>query len=203
MQIPTDPKKIRDRIRRYERNWKSPLFRDGSGTRFLIGPFYLLLGDLEGAVKHYKWFQRKFSDSMDEPIHTLSWALTMFRAGNLKDALFRLRRAHCANPYTIPFILGVDHHQPQVRRFCNWAEEAYVLETPSEFFKTWDRNEIEWLKTVWESIEFKEFVGKHRSLVQKLETAPIGSHRAALVDALYGLREQTASKLILVRSADH
>jgi len=58
----SDPKKIRERIRRYERNLKKRDARDGSGSRYLLGSLYLLLDDTEGALAHYKWFAKKFAD---------------------------------------------------------------------------------------------------------------------------------------------
>ena len=53
---PQEQKKIRTRINRYERNFKSrhPLFDGGGGTRFILGPLYLLIDDLEGTLKHDK-----------------------------------------------------------------------------------------------------------------------------------------------------
>ncbi len=49
------PRKIRERIRRYERKLRAEKYRygdydDGAGKRHFIGPLYLLLGDNEGAL---------------------------------------------------------------------------------------------------------------------------------------------------------
>lgn len=53
--FPTDPKKIRDTIRRYERAFKGPHYDDGPGKRFLLGPIYLLMGDTPGASLLTLW----------------------------------------------------------------------------------------------------------------------------------------------------
>ena len=78
----SDPKKIRERIRRYERNLRKRDNRDGSGSRYLLGPLYLLLDDTEGALAHYKWFARRFDDDGGEPFHRFSWVLALHRADN-------------------------------------------------------------------------------------------------------------------------
>ena len=53
---PTDPKIIRERIRRYERIFQRGQRRgaidDGYGKRFLLGPLYMLLGDVQGRLRH-------------------------------------------------------------------------------------------------------------------------------------------------------
>jgi len=52
--FPTDPKRIRERIRRYERALKRELEEgyggDGYCKRYLLGPLYMLMGDVAGAL---------------------------------------------------------------------------------------------------------------------------------------------------------
>ncbi len=54
--FPEDPKKLRTRIRSYERKLEKEkeefnYCRDGSGKRYLLGPLYMLMGDIDGAIK--------------------------------------------------------------------------------------------------------------------------------------------------------
>ena len=56
--FPEDPKRIRARIRRYERSLRQEQKRfghigDGSGKRYLLGPLYLLMGDTKGPAVVY------------------------------------------------------------------------------------------------------------------------------------------------------
>ncbi len=195
MSIPTDSKKIRAAIRRYERNFeKDSNYRDGSGSRFLIGLYYLLLGDVDGALRHYRWFEAKFPDSMDEPFHALSWALAIFKSGQSEEAVYRLRRAHFANPYLIPAILDIPHGQPEVRRGCNWEEQEYVTEAPPQFLNVLQTFDRAWLKTVWQSSDFQEFVKTHIDLETKLANEPVGLSRTALIEAIHALRQRTAGR---------
>jgi hypothetical protein len=183
-----DPRKVRARIRRYERNLKSRHYRDGGGTRFLVGPLYLLLDDTEDALAHYRWFDRKFPDSMDEPFHALGRVLAMLRAKEPEDELhYRLRRAHTANPYFIPALLAVAHGQPDVRRGCNSEDEEYLLGGPQVFLGMWRPEEKAWLRSVWESPAFVEFVRTHISIVSQLAHAPVGPERSQLVELLHAL----------------
>ena len=64
-QFPKDPKKIRARIRRYERALRKEYERhgfigDGFGKRYLLGPMYLIMGDLAGALRSFGWFEEVF-----------------------------------------------------------------------------------------------------------------------------------------------
>lgn len=60
-QFPKEPKKIRALITRYERELRKEsekfgFIDDSYGKRYLLGPLYLLLDDLAGAVKSFEWF---------------------------------------------------------------------------------------------------------------------------------------------------
>lgn len=51
--IPKDNKKIKAQIHRYERALKKELdeygcYDDGAGKRYMLGPLYLILGDVAG-----------------------------------------------------------------------------------------------------------------------------------------------------------
>jgi len=87
-EMPIDLKKIRTKLRSYEHKFtESPHDRDVSGVRFLMGPYYLCLNKLEGAIAHYDWFGGAYPDSIDEPFHTLGQVITKFRQGQEKGVL--------------------------------------------------------------------------------------------------------------------
>jgi hypothetical protein len=200
---PTDPKKIGAKIRRIERNFeKDPDYRDGGGGRFLLGPFYLLLGDLQGALEHYKWFEKKFPDSGDEPVDAMCWTLAMYRSNQETEAEFRLRRAYLANPYFIPALLGLPHGQPEVQRSSNWEHEEFVTETPPEFLNMWTPEERVWLKAKWQSSEFTSFVKTHIGLCQQLSGAEVGPHRSELVNQLFAMATRPSGKAKLKMVSD-
>ncbi len=83
----TEEQKIRSRLRSYERKLqqgkkKFGYYDDGAGRRYLIGPHYMLLGDNEGALEAFEWFEQEFDDDVGEPGHFLCWSLALHRAGN-------------------------------------------------------------------------------------------------------------------------
>ncbi len=55
----TDPKRTRERIRRQERALKRGLEEgygsDGYGKRYLLGPVYMWLGVVDGALASFDW----------------------------------------------------------------------------------------------------------------------------------------------------
>ncbi len=69
--FPTDPK----RIRRYERALKKELGAgndgDGYGKRFLLGPLYMLIGDVDGALASFDWYEEAYPDNGGEPYQYL------------------------------------------------------------------------------------------------------------------------------------
>ena len=78
--FPHDPRTIRARIRRYERALREEQvrfdgIRDGAGTRYMLGPLYLLLGDTAGALRSFAWFAKTFPDDSGDPVHLLCWTL--------------------------------------------------------------------------------------------------------------------------------
>ena len=115
----TFPKKrIRARIRRYERSLRQEQKRfghigDGSGKRYLLGPLYLLMGDTKGALQSYTWFDQIFPDDSDDPLHLLCWTLVLYRMGAWNQAEAKLRQTMLSNLYLVPHVLGIEHRCPR------------------------------------------------------------------------------------------
>ena len=70
--FPKTPKAIRARIRSYEGKLKQELETgyggDGYGKRYLLGPLYMLLGDVDGALASFDWYEKPFPTTAE--IHT-------------------------------------------------------------------------------------------------------------------------------------
>ena len=93
--LPTEPRKIKERIRRYERAFAKDeleygFIRDGYGKRYFLGLLYLLLDDLDGAYNSFEWFKITFPDDDGEPLHCLCWTLTLYRKNMLQTASDKL-----------------------------------------------------------------------------------------------------------------
>ncbi len=110
-EFPTDPKKISERIRRYERTLekerqKHGFYRDGYGKRLLLGPLYLLLGNNDDTLRHYQWYQQEFPDQSAEPFQYFCWTIALYRHGDTEAAANKLIQTMLSNLYLIPYILG-------------------------------------------------------------------------------------------------
>ena len=97
-ELPKEPRKIRERIRRYERKIQREKdvlgrVRDGAGKRLLLGPLYMLMGDLDGALRSFKWFEEEFPDDCGDPGQGLCWALALYHSGQKEAAARKLRQA--------------------------------------------------------------------------------------------------------------
>ena len=90
--FPTDPKRIRERIRRYERALKRELEvgygGDGYGKRYLLGPLYMLMGDVEGALASFDWYEDTYPGDGGDPYQYLTWTLALFRGGRRQEASY-------------------------------------------------------------------------------------------------------------------
>ena len=80
--FPKDPKQIKARINRYQNALQNEQKRfgdidDSAGKRYLLGPLYLLAGDIDGALAHFKWFEKTFPDDVGEPMQSLCWTLAI------------------------------------------------------------------------------------------------------------------------------
>lgn len=101
-QFPKDPRRIKQLISRCERSLRKEqetigYISDGSGARYLLGPFYLALGDLAGALGSFRWFEEEFPDDIGEPFHFLCWTLALYRSGDVAAATLRLRQTMLSN----------------------------------------------------------------------------------------------------------
>jgi hypothetical protein len=182
-ETPIDLKRIRTKLRSYERKFReSPHYRDGSGVRFLMGPYYLCLNDLDGAIAHYDWFWNTYPDSIDEPFHTLGQVITKFRQGQGENSHSLLKRLYASNPYLLPHILDIDLGNIIIPGSSNWEERPYVLNAPKELYSYLSPEEIEWLRSIWNESNFSAFVKAYNNIQLCLKGEPAGEHRRGLLD---------------------
>ena len=142
-EFPKEPKKIRSRIRRYERKLRKEyeatgFYGDGYGKRYLLGPLYLLMGDLDGALESFEWFAQTFPGDMGEPVQYLCWALALYRSGNLAEATLKLRQAMLSNLYLIPKLLGIAQDELDIGDYFNLFQKEEVEYIPPEIWALWD-----------------------------------------------------------------
>jgi tetratricopeptide (TPR) repeat protein len=184
--LPQDPKKIRAQIKRYERSLTQERktfggIQDGAGNRYLLGPLYLLLDDIQGALNSFTWFEKTFPDDVGEPLQYLCWSLVLYRSGKLEAAAQKLRQAMLMNLYLLPYLLGLQQEPLDIWHGSNWAEASYLPLAPPELFALWDEAARHWAKACYESPSFTQIRTRYIEIYQQLKTEPPGPMRQQLV----------------------
>ena len=191
--FPNAPRKIKERIKRYEDDLhkefkKFRYISDDSGKRYMIGPMYLLLGDISGAIKSFEWFEKEFSDDSGEPFHLLCWALALYQSNDRAKAAKKLCRAMLSNLYLLPYLVSIEQPPLDIWQSSNWEGKEYVEQGPAELLQLWDEQALRWAKELYQSESFREVRERSIEIFRLLKTEPVGPKRSDLVKELSALR---------------
>ncbi|MBN1655386.1 MAG: hypothetical protein JXA30_16590 [Deltaproteobacteria bacterium] len=198
-EIPKDPKKIRQRIRSYERKLEKELqefgrYTDGYGKRFFIGPLYLLIDDLEGALKHFQSFECEFGAEEGEPAQVLCWALALYRYGAERGARSLLKLTMQKNLYIIPYLIGEEIVELDIRHGSSDEWPMILNWIPDKYFDMWTDEELAWATAVYRS---PEFVEERNRLIEENSSSPHepkGPEELAEVREIFGLEKQPSRR---------
>lgn len=185
--LPKEPSKLRQRIRRYERAFEKEfaqygMIGDGAGKRYLLAPLYLIMGDLDGAVKSFAWYAEQFPDDSPDPGHYLCWALALHRVGDEDAASQKLGQAMLANLHLLPRLFGENTERLDIWYGSNIAWPDYVDDLPPEFFDIWTSAEREWARQLYTSEHFTKVRTQYIDIESQLRDEPRGPRRSQLVD---------------------
>jgi hypothetical protein len=194
--FPQDPKKIRGRIRRYERALQREkecygFINDGAGKRYLLGPLYLLMGDTAGALRSLTWFTQTFPDDSGDPLQSLCWTLALYRAGELEHAGAKLRQTMLSNLYLLPRLLGMAQNHIDMWYPSNLTEKSYIDDFPDEVFALWEPSVLQWASTVYQSAPMQHVRRRYIAIYHQLKTERPGPKRSRLVAEAYRLQYRT------------
>jgi len=193
LQFPKKPRKIRAWITRYERKLRKEsdkfgYISDGYGKRYLLGPLYMLLGDLDGAIRSFEWFEQTFPDDIGDPVQYLCWTLALYRAGNIAGATHKLRQTMLSNLYLIPHLLSEDQDELAIWHGTNIAEKSYLRYWPAEIWALWDEPALRWARKTYDSAEVRRVRKRYIDIYEQLRSEPPGPKRSRLVSEAYRLR---------------
>ena len=191
--IPKQPQKIKERLQSYERALRKEVklygaIDDSAGRRYELGVLYLLLGDVKGAVKSYKWTEQLAPDDMGEPFDHLCWTLALYRSGDMEAASAKLCQTMLINLYLIPFLIGVEQDPFNIWHGTNWAEKSYINYAPPEIFALWDEAAIDWARQTYQSPEFCAVLDRYLLLSEQLQSERPGPRRSQIVREMSQLR---------------
>ena len=191
--FPSDPKRIRERIRRYERALKKELESgyggDGYGKRFLLGPLYMLMGDVDGALASFDWYEKAYPDDGGEPYPCLTWALALFRGDRRQEAFNKLYQTMLENLYLVPFLLGRNPQPLDIWHGSNLGWIEYAVEIPRELLSLWDDVALQWAREVSKNPVVEEKVARYVAIHRELKSEPRGPRRTALVNEAFALKK--------------
>jgi hypothetical protein len=192
-QLPKDPKKIRQRLRRYERELRKEYekfgaIHDGSGKRYFLGPLYMLLDDLPGALQSFEWFEQNFPDDVGDSFQYLCWTLALYRSGDLAAATLRLQQTMLLNLYVIPHLLGEELAELDIWHGSNVAQKEYVEYIPPELFELWDEEALQWAKETYHSPKLDQVRERYIEIHRRLKEERPGLRRSKLVQEAFTLR---------------
>jgi hypothetical protein len=193
--FPQDPKKIRPRIRRYERALHREqacdrFINDGAGKRYLLGPLYLLMGDTEGALRSFTWFAQTFPDDSGDPLHGLCWTLALYRAGEMEHAAAKLRQTMLSNLYLLPRLLRMDQDHIDLWYPSNLAEQHYSDDVPDALLALWEPPALQWVHALYSSEPWRRVRCRYIAIYTQLKDEPPGPKRSRLVEEAFQLQYQ-------------
>jgi hypothetical protein len=192
-QFPKEPKKIRGRIRRYERELRKErekfgFIDDSSGKRYLLGPLYMILGDTVGALQSFEWFEKTFPDDIGEPFQYLCWTLALYRSGDLEAAAQKLRQTMLSNLYLIPYLMGLEQEELDIWHASNWERVDYPQYAPPEIYGLWDEVALRWVKETYHGPQFCQVRERYIEIHEQLKVERPGPKRSQLVREAFRLQ---------------
>ncbi len=193
MKLPKTKRGIQSRIKNYEDFLKYEkrtfgYYNDGGGVRYIIGPLYMLMGDIDGAVKSFNLFQRRFPDDAGQPFQYLTWILALYKKGKVKKAETKLMQTMLINLYLVPYIFGDDINKYNFRHFLNSETKEILAYLPDEYANLWDKEAKEWAKSVYYGNDATVLREKYIKLNTLLSNEPVGPRRSELVKEIYNLK---------------
>jgi tetratricopeptide (TPR) repeat protein len=174
---------------------------DNQGVRYLVAPAYLLKNDLQGAVKEFDWYRRRYSRDIPDPHFLLNWGLALFMAWQYDQAAGKFRSTIFANPYLIPLIL---HEKPEVLPIWH-STNLMQLEYADEYFdwfgKLWiGKNEARrFLRFIWEDQEISEDYDQWVQLWTRLNRLKDVNKRIPVIDLADKIERKKLSANFLQR----
>ena len=192
LQLSQDPKRVRARLGSYERKLQKEkeqygFYRDGAGRRYHVGPHYMLLGENDGALKAFRWFEEEFPDNISEPAHTLCWSLALHRSGNEVTAARKLRQAMLSNLYLVPHLIGSPIARLDIWHGSNLEDITYLDYIQDAYLELWTQGEREWAASLYHSEGFQKVRARYIEIGRLLDATPPGPERSRLVKEKRGL----------------
>ena len=185
--FPDTEKKLKSTISRYKsimRKEKKEFgnIHDGYGKRYLLFCLYFVLGDLKKSNEYFEWYKEEFPDDIGEPIQKLCWVLSLHRMGKDAEARRMLADTMLSNLYIIPQIVEEEIQKYDMQHFSNLEFIDYITYMPDEVWENISQDEIEWMKSLYDSSEFRRIRQRCIEIRRELKDAKGIEKRRPLVE---------------------
>jgi len=136
---------------------------DNQGVRYLMGPIYHQMGNLEEAIR---WYER----NSDDPYSLFNHGLALIQQGKLEKAARILIFAIFTNPYIAPMLLEEKLPKSDWFHTTGWAQPEYAREYLIDYGTWWEEEEVAlvYLEEIWNSLEvqqnLKDFIATRRAM---------------------------------------
>jgi tetratricopeptide (TPR) repeat protein len=118
---------------------------DNQGVRYLIGPIYHQMGNLDKAINWYV-------QNLDDPGNLYNYGLALIQQNELEAAAKTLISAIFENPYIAPMLLKDKLPESDWWHGSNLAEPPYAEDYVSEYGNWWEKEEfaLRLLRAIWD-----------------------------------------------------
>jgi len=136
---------------------------DNLGVRYLIGPIYHQMGNLDQAAA---WYDR----NADDPHNLYNYGLVLIQQNELEIAAEKLIAAIFENPYVAPMLLKDKLPESDWWHGSNLAEPEYAEDYVIEYHSWWQKEEsaLRLLRAIWDHGEvqrtLKDFIAIRRAI---------------------------------------
>jgi len=192
LSFPETENKLRSRISSYNSalNKEKKSYghiNDGSGKRYLLFSLYFVLNDLKKSEDYFEWYMKEFPDDVGEPIQKLCWALSLYRMGKNDKAKYKLAELMISNLYIIPYIWGQEVQEYDIWHSSSDEHIDYVDYIPEEVKGKIRQSEIEWMKKLYDSFEFRRIRKRYIEIYHELQNTKELEARKVLLNESYSL----------------
>ena len=136
---------------------------DNQGVRYLIGPIYHQMGNLDKAINWYV-------QNLDDPDNLYNYGLALIQQNELEAAAKTLISAIFENPYLAPMLLKDKLPESDWWHGSNLAEPPYAEDYVSKYGNWWEKEEfaLRLLRAIWDHGEvqrtLRDFIAIRRAI---------------------------------------
>jgi len=154
---------------------------DSNGLRYLLGPMYLAIGDIKGAIKSFRWFERQFPDDVGDVYQYFCWVLALYRNNNKRLAKSKLISNMFQNLYLYPCLFAEEQSYIDIWYSCNTEESNYLQYAPVGIFDLWQEDEKLWAKKIYYDVKIRFLRERYIEIFYILKDKPRGAERSDLL----------------------